>query len=345
MKNYLRMHSAPAAPWTIPALCAAYQWPTDAPGGGVIGIVELGGGWNPADVAMAFAAMGQEPPDILDISVDGTGPSIGSEADGEVALDIQVAGASYFCATGKPAQIRMYWTQDIAAGIRKATGDGCDVCSISWGADEAIWGLAAGDDLEAAARDAVAAGMVVFAASGDNDSSDGGLTPANVDLPASAPSVIGCGGTSRSKAGAEVVWNNNPGNADGSGTGGGFSTLFATPPWQVHTTPMSAKRMVPDVAANADPVSGYEVVIGGQVGVVGGTSAAAPLYAGLFAAFGKKLGAIGTRLWLCPDCFNDITEGDNGTYSAAVGPDPCTGMGSPIGAKLAEVFVKMAVAP
>jgi kumamolisin len=118
-------------------------------------------------------------PQITDVSVDGTtntpDPSPNSP-DGEVALDIQVAAAAYFVATGVPATIRVYWAQDIATAVRQATTDGCDVCSISWGADEAVWGASAGQDMEQAAIDATNAGMIVFAASGDNDSSDGGPT-------------------------------------------------------------------------------------------------------------------------------------------------------------------------
>jgi kumamolisin len=233
-----------------------------------------------------------------------------------------------------PATIRVYWSQDIAGAVRAATADGCDVCSISWGADEADWGLQAGQDMEQAAIGATSAGMIVFAASGDNDSSDGGPTPANVDLPASAPHVIGCGGTSFT-GNNETVWNNDPGNASGEGTGGGYSTLFQPlPSWQIGA-PNGPGRMVPDVSANADPNTGYNIILHGAQAVVGGTSAVAPLYAGLFASFGTKLGYITPELYLNQVCFNDITFGDNGAYRAGPGPDPCTGIGSPIGTKLA----------
>ena len=88
--------------------------------------------------------------------------------------------------------------------------------------------------------------------------------------------------------------------------------------------------MVPDVAACADPDTGYEVVLNGAVEVVGGTSAVAPLYAGLVAAvWGKKPGWITPEFYTNAEWFNDITLGDNGTYAARVGPDPVTGMGSP----------------
>lgn len=175
----------------------------------------------------------------------------------------------------------------------------------------------------------------MFAASGDNDSSDGGPGRANVDLPASAPHVIGCGGTSKPHTGDETVWNNDPGKTTGEGTGGGYSTLFPMPSWQAGA-PHGPGRMVPDVAADADPNTGYEIILYGASTVVGGTSAVAPLYAGLFASFGTKLGFVTPTLYLNSACFNDITHGNNGAFRGRTGADPCTGLGSPIGASLKE---------
>lgn len=340
--------AAGAQPWSVPALCAAYQWPTNLSGGGVIAIVELGGGWVQSDIDAFFQSIGQPSPSLTDVSVDGTtnspNQSVGSadDPDYEVALDIQVAGAAYYAATGKAATIRMYWSQNINTAVSKAASDGCDVCTISWGADEATWGTTVANQMESAAQSATAGGMVVFAAAGDNDSSDGGSTPANVDCPASCPHVIGCGGTMKTQS-SETVWNDDPGQSNGSGTGGGYSTLFPVQSWQTGAPPAPSSapgkgRMVPDVAANADPNSGYEIYVHGASTVVGGTSAVAPLYAGLFASFGTKLGFVTPKLWSNQSAFTDITQGNNGTYSAATGPDPCTGIGVPIGTKIAALF-------
>jgi len=341
--------AAPPAPWTVPALCAAYNWPTALPGNGVIAIVEVGGGWVQSDMDAFFGGLNQPTPQITDVSVDGTqnspNQSVGSsnDADYEVGLDIQLAGASFFAATARPATIRIYWSQDIASAVQMAANDGCDVCSISWGADEAVWGTATAQQMEQAAANATAAGMIVFAASGDNDSSDGGSTPANVDLPASAPHVIGCGGTYKTSS-EEQVWNDNPGQSNGEGTGGGYSSIFPAQDWQINAPPpptgttAGTGRMVPDLAADADPNTGYNIYVHGTGTVVGGTSAVAPLYAGLFASFGTKLGFVTPTLWQNPQDFNDITVGDNGMYQAAPGPDPCTGLGSPIGLSLAGSF-------
>jgi len=335
--------------WAVPDLCAAYNWPTGLAGGGVIAIVELGGGWVQSDIDSFFQSIGQPSPQITDVSVDGTTNSpnqnVGSssDADIEVALDIEVAAEAYFAATGNPATVRMYWSQDIASAVEKAAQDGCDVCSISWGADEALWGTTAAQQMESAATSATQVGMVVFAAAGDNDSSDGGSTPANVDVPSSCPHVVGCGGTFKT-ATQETVWNDNPGQTDGEGTGGGYSTIFPPQSWQIGApappanTAAGTGRMVPDVAGDADPNSGYQIFVHGSQQIVGGTSAVAPLFAGLFASFGTKLGFVTPTLWENQSDFNDITMGNNGFYNAGPGPDPCSGIGSPIGARIASLF-------
>ena len=156
--------------------------------------------------------------------------------------------------------------------------------------------------------------------------------------------MIGCGGTLKTTR-QETVWNDNPGRTHGEGTGGGYSTIFPVQAFQIGAPPAPAGspygkgRMVPDVTADADPNTGYNIFVHGAPAVVGGTSAVAPLYAGLFAAFGAKLGFVTPALWKNPKAFNDITVGNNGFYDAGPGPDPCSGIGSPIGAKIAALFV------
>lgn len=335
-------------PWNVPDLCTAYNWPTGLAGGGVIAIVELGGGWVMSDMTSFFQSIGQPVPSITDVSVDGTENTpnqsgSAGQADYEVALDIQVSGAAYYAATGKAATVRVYWSQDIGTAVAKAAADGCDVCTISWGSDEAEWGSTAAQQMETTAESATAGGMAVFAAAGDNDSSDGGSTPANVDCPSSCPHVVACGGTNKTTT-SETVWNDDPGETNGEGTGGGYSTIFPVQSFQIGApaAPANTKygkgRMVPDVTGDADPNTGYNIFVHGSATVVGGTSAVAPLYAGLFAALGTKLGFVTPTLWKNQSAFNDITVGGNGFYNAAPGPDPCSGIGSPIGTRIAALF-------
>jgi kumamolisin len=326
-------------------LCTAYSFPTGLAGGGVIGILELGGGYTQADLDLFSQINGL--PQIVPtaVSVNGGQNSPGQpppwgDADGEVLLDIQVAAAAYFFCTGQIPTIKVFFAPNddssFAAIMNAALDAGCDVLSISWGKDEAAWDPNVANQVEAAAQATTEGGCVVFAASGDNSSGD--MAPgANVDMPSSCPHIIGCGGTTKS-AFKEAVWGD--GTPNGQGTGGGYSVLFPPQDWQLNAPPSPGQpgRMVPDVAADANPNTGYLIVVNGQEIQIGGTSAVAPLYSGLFAAFGQKLGFVTPTLWQHPEAFVDITEGSNGSFQAGPGPDPCTGLGVPIGTALAALF-------
>ncbi len=331
---------APA--WNVNDLLAAYNWPKNQPGGGVIAILANTGGWRQTDVDQFVANIGQPSPNVVNVPNDAANnPGSDQTGDVELALDIQLAAASYFYATGLPAEIRVYFDSIYVDCIQAAANDGCDVLSISWGTNESQWTQSQAQAVENAAQAAIEQSkMIILAACGDRDSSDGGPGPEFVDVPSSCPHIIACGGTTKT-ATDEVVWNENRGNEQtgvGTGTGGGFSTLFQPlPTWQIGA-PNGPGRMVPDIAAHADPRNGHDLVLDGQQVTLGGTSAVAPLYAGLFASFGRKLGFIADILWRNPICFNDITEGDNGAFRADIGPDACTGLGSPIGVSIAKLF-------
>jgi kumamolisin len=191
------------------------------------------------------------------------------------------------------------------------------------------------------AQEAQLLGITVVVSSGDNGSSDGVADGHNhVEFPASCPHVLATGGTRLLAANGnitnETVWNDG---AQGGATGGGYSTYFACPDWQANAA-SEFGRGVPDVAANADPDTGYEILVDGQQMVVGGTSAAAPLWAGLIALLNQKLqtrlGFINTALYNTEtsSCFRDITTGNNGAYNATTGWDPATGLGTPVGVGL-----------
>jgi kumamolisin len=336
--------------WHVAELCAAYQIPKGTcPGGGIIGILELGGSWSQADLDVFSSKNGLGTITVTDVPVNGGKQDPpGGAADAEVLLDIQVAAAVYYYATGSMPTIKVFWapnaTESFEAVVDAAVEEGCDVLSISWGSDESRWQQAApgaAKSLEDAVAQAAEKGLLVFAAAGDNASGDGD-PGANVDLPSACPHIIACGGTTKFKGSppqSEVVWGS--GNPDGEGTGGGYSNIFPMPTWQSSNgAPPGGNggRMVPDVAADADPQTGYLVVINGVEQSVGGTSAVAPFYSGLFASFGKGLGFVGETMWENPRAFFDITQGSNGDFSAAVGPDPCTGLGVPIGTALASIF-------
>lgn len=327
-----------------------YAFPAGTDGSGqTIAIIELGGGYRQADLDTYFAGLGIKPPAITSVSVDGATNTPGGAADGEVMLDIEIAGA-----LAPAANLVVYFTPNTDQGFYNAIAQAAhdiahtpSVISISWGGAEDSWAPQGRDALESALQDAVALGITVTVAAGDSGFTDGESDgKPHVDFPASSPSVLACGGTKLSASGgmisSEVVWNET---AAGDGaTGGGVSAVYARPSWQSSSkVPAGAAgfvgRGVPDVSANADPLTGYQVRVDGKDAVYGGTSAVAPLWAALVArlnqALGKPLGDGHAALYQAGvSVFRDITEGDNGDYKAAVGWDACTGLGSPNGEAL-----------
>ncbi|HVT96029.1 MAG TPA: S53 family serine peptidase [Acidobacteriaceae bacterium] len=342
--------AAPApVPFNPPQVAALYKFPTGVNGAGqTIGIIELGGGYTTSDITQYFGGLGIKPPTVVAVSVDGgtNAPGDPNGADGEVALDIQIAGA---IAPG--AKIAVYFAPNTDQGFIDAittavhdTANKPSVISISWGAPETSWAQSSVTALDDACQSAAALGVTITVASGDNGSSDGVSDGQNhVDFPASSPHVLACGGTeligSGSTIGSETVWNDG---AQGGATGGGFSTLFPLPAWQTGAGISGSGRGVPDVAGDAAPESGYNILVDGQQEVVGGTSAVAPLWAALVALLNQQKGApvglMNSTLYGEAADFRDITQGNNGTYKAAKGWDACTGLGSPNGQAIAKAL-------
>jgi len=173
----------------------------------------------------------------------------------------------------------------------------------------------------------------------------------HVDFPASSPWVLAVGGTSLLASDGEIrsekVWN----DGTGASTGGGISEIFPIPSWQRDVNTILLKngasgRGIPDVAASADPSTGYQIRVRGQLSVVGGTAVATPLWAGLIAklnqALGHNLGYLNPTLYsgIGPAAvLNPITEGDNGNgklkgYAGGKGWNAAAGWGTPDGNKL-----------
>jgi len=346
-----------ATSYTPEHVASLYGFPSGTGQGECVALIELGGGYEPADLQTYFAAQGAGGVQVSAVSVDGasnapTGSPNGP--DGEVMLDIEVVGS-----IAPQAKLVVYFAPNTDAGFLDAvttaihdTTNTPSVLSISWGGPESTWTSQAKTAMDSALQVAAMMGITVCVASGDNGSSDGLSDGANhVDFPASSPYALACGGTSL-RAGAsgiqsEAVWNDG---ASGGASGGGVSTFFALPTWQaglqLRATAGSvsalSKRGVPDVAGDADPETGYSVRIDGTDTVIGGTSAVAPLWAALIARLnqinGRPAGFLQPRLYQSPQSLRDITEGNNGSFAAATGWDACTGLGSPNGSALAGLL-------
>src|SRR5437879_8731616 len=192
------------------------------------------------------------------------------------------------------------------------------VATTSWGLCEAGLSTSVQRTDDNIFANANAVGQSWFAASGDNGSRDCKRT-VSVDHPANSPHVIGVGGTTPACStglvpgdpacagyGGESAWR---------GSGGGASALFARPAYQTGCdVPPGDRRLVPDVALEADPSPGNYVATGGHWFIVGGTSTAVAMWGGLFARVASRQGGVGSgsagpRLYaLCgTPAFHDIT--------------------------------------
>jgi len=335
---------------TPPQVARLYNFPTNTAAGQTIGILEFGGGYKPSDITSYFNNTVHLPvPAVSFVGVDGaTNSFTGKGADTEVILDIDVAGS-----VAPGAKIVVYfapnneqgWIDAITTAVHD-TANKPSVLSISWAGGESGWGSAitpGTGPVTNAFQEAAVVGVTVFASSGDGGSGN----PAEVNYPPSDPWVSGCGGvTIENVSGtsfSEVTW---------GGSGGGVSNVFPKPAWQswvnvaTSVNPVGhVGRGVPDIAGNADPASGYELILNGSpTGPWGGTSAVCPFYAGLVAvlnaALDEPVGYLNPNLYSFngTSVFQDVTAGSNGLYNAGPGWDACTGLGSVYGAAVATAL-------
>jgi kumamolisin len=368
--------SVPAG-FTPPQLASLYSFPKNLDGTGqTIAILELGGGFHPAELTTYFQNLGiATPPSVTAATYTNGGTnSPGTNAldpnnpDVEVMLDIEVSGS---IAPG--AKIVVYFAPDTTdqsfLGVMNAiltdTVNKPNIVSISWGGPEDEATAQFRNEFDQLLQSAASLGVTICVAAGDNGSADFAADDPNwdkkahVDFPASDPFVLACGGTQLTASSTaitkEVVWD----DGKNDGTGGGVSRFFALPSYQQNAgVPPAADptgpvmRGVPDVAGDAAPASGYRIICDGTsfpdpsqgIPPVGGTSAVAPLWAGLLArinqGLGKPVGFINPLLYAAPAnaTFRDITQGNNGDYKAGTGWDACTGLGTPNGQNLLQAL-------
>ncbi|MDQ2829339.1 MAG: S53 family peptidase [Chloroflexota bacterium] len=306
-----------------------------------------------------------------------SGPRL-SNVEGETEMDLEVVHAI------APYAKLVLYNFDIQAAGQAATSDADYsnsflgpqtalingskglVISQSWGRCDAIQGTAVAQAYSNAYFKGVALGETDFVASGDsgayeclNTAKDGtppSATYVTVGFPSALPYVTSVGGTRLSVDGRgnwsnETVWE---GPAETVGSGGGLSYYFSRPSWQqgpgVLNQYSNGKRETPDVAADSDPATGVDTYTGGSRGNGGGTSQAAPIWAGMTVLINQYLKsnglkpvgfvtpalyALAARSQAHPP-FHDVTVGGNLAYPATPGYDMATGLGTPDAWNLAQ---------
>ncbi|HZR36111.1 MAG TPA: protease pro-enzyme activation domain-containing protein, partial [Nevskia sp.] len=325
-------------------------------GGEAVAVYELSKATY-TDAGTYASKYGLHNPTLVQKTVDGG--TTDTSGAGEVMLDIEM-----IMAIANPATIYVYTGPNSSAGAldtytQIANDNLVHEVSTSWGLDEASEGSSGANAENTQFTKMVAEGMALFAAAGDCGAYDSGGTTLNVDDPGSNPNVTSVGGTtltttSTQQYTSEVPWANptdtNGGRCQkGSGGGGGISSLWNIPSYQqgiVSNAPSgqfsTTKRNVPDVSFDADPATGYLVydsVDGGWL-QFGGTSAAAPLWAGFWSlashGAGRAAGFANPTIYAIAKSsskyasdFHDVTSGTNLHYNAVAGYDDASGWGSP----------------
>jgi kumamolisin len=332
-----------------------YGFPGRRDGRGVsVGVIALGGGYLDSDMRHFFESQHLPVPRVRAIPVCGAqnapyGDS--KEFDGEVTGDIQTLGA-----IAPRTRIAVYFAPNTSRGFLEAVcsavhdaKENISVLSISWGQAEVHWRRRTVEHFNRMLLEAAALGITVCCASGDHGSfADTRDRKPHVCFPGSSPWALACGGTtlvaSKGKIVSEKVWHNATG-----ASGGGVSVIFPRPDWQKHSrVPKNASgrrgRGVPDVASHADPLHGYRFYCLGKWRVGAGTSASAPVWAGLFARLNQgrrhPIGLVTPHLYkhfpalVRRGAMAPVTKGSNGLFRARKGWRCCTGLGSPRGERL-----------
>ena len=356
---------------TIEQIAKLYNFPANTASGHTIGIVSEGG-YHPDDIKATFSG---KPPKIIDININASNDQ--TTDDIETTQDICIAGAA---APG--ADIAVFFTTDDQGGwvnllnrvIHPYDGDPvCTVLSSSFYVlDSDDFGLIPPisrdwiNVVHMYFQDAAIQKVTICVASGDKGTdSKIGDGRAHVQYPATDPWVLSVGGTTvgniKDDSFEEWVWNDTFLVSHTGATGGGVSGHFPKPSYQNNAgVPPSLNdghsgRGVPDVAGNASPNSAFPIILAGKPNLGCGTSASAPLWAGLItlinAALGEPVGYINPHIYnFGSKVFRDITgapgpidnalDGVKG-YPAKPGWDACTGWGSPNGVALLEEFKKL----
>jgi kumamolisin len=366
----------PGGGYTPAGIHAAYGVPGAVESGARgerIAILEFGGGFSSADFSTFCAEYGLPSADVTEVSVSGAKNDYRGatgDADIEVALDMD-----WVRATAPEAELDLWWTPNVDTGwvdFLAALLDAPEarrpsVVSISWGMPEDGFSTSRRYDQTRQLFQACALlGITFVCASGDAGAADELEDDAwydgqrHVDFPSVVPEVSSVGGTKLLPSGrgfSETAWNDGPGRG---ASGGGFSRFIAVPDWQKQAVAGRrgvTGRGIPDVAAVASPDPGLSIFVRGKWTAAGGTSVAAPIWAGFFARLNAalvaakkpRLGAANAALYAAgrgaSAPFTDVVRGHNGYagvsgFPAVPGWDPVTGLGTPDVTRLARALAR-----
>jgi subtilase family serine protease len=351
---------------TGPKVATAYNIPASTGANVKVGIISLGGGYSQTDLNKSMANISLTAPTVYFVPVDGATNNYTGNAqlpDGENALDLVCVSSLV-----PQANIVLYKAKsteytngsvstpftNYANVFQRAVDENCDIITMSWGGPESGY-----DFLSLPLANAVAKGITVFISSGDYGSTADGTT-LTVQYPATSSNVISVGGTNLSVFSGnsirsnETAYNNSEsGLPFGFGGSGGISSFIPVPSWQTGLTyrkyftsnssygPSTTinGRGIPDISA---AMNAYGVWLGNTIYGFSGTSASAPIMAGMFARYVSLTGrrpipnAIHPVLYGNLSAYYDIQTGNNASkittgFAANIGWDPVTGVGVPYG--------------
>ena len=363
----LSPHSTHVPYFNMSHVRSIYQIPTPTASKYVVGVLSFGGGLygtvdsqgvlTNGDVQAYWTSIGIAPanqPRVIVVGVNGGSnrPNINdASATMENTLDVETVGGA--CPSANltiilyiapnslnqfaPLLQYMYSTNVTVGGINYKP----NIVSCSWGASEIYFTSSQLSAINAIFSTMSNAGITVCAATGDYGSNNGvGGTGNYVDFPSSNPYVTAVGGTTL--VCPNNVYDSQTVETAWSSGGGGISTIYSKPSYQNALS--GTKRMTPDIASLADPNTGVLFTINGQSYVIGGTSVAAPIIAGFLATINCTQ-FINPLLYQAPyaTCFHDIIRGSNGSYSATLIYDNCTGLGSINGQTMSEYILNPSI--
>ncbi|MCA6937101.1 MULTISPECIES: S53 family peptidase [Pectobacterium] len=340
----LQEQQQPLAGYSPQELTALYHFPNNQGEGQTVGIIALGGTFNPSDLAAFCTQFQLEKPEVQIIGTEPWQPPQSKLINNlEINMDVQMVAGIV-----PKAKIVVYYARSFPDGFRAVLNDTeneVSVISTSWANGESNVSQAEKVQSAMLLQQLSQRGITVLAASGDYGVYQVGSNNkvVGVNLPAAYDSVIACGGTDLFRNGNEQVWHENT-----NASGGGFSVISPAPAYQYSALsnyfrqyPVYTKNAcaTPDLSVNASGVNYTTMIFNGKVFPAAGTSAATPIIAGLIArlntALSYRVGNINSFLYqlIGSNAFNSNIPGTNG-LPAAAGWDPCTGLGSPNGVNL-----------